>query len=87
MCIQLVAIQQQNLRQAHDHFKSQQEDLQPSNNWVTHLSGALHRNHEHTVLQVFYTGTCTMPFGLVIQYLTAVTNTDVYRIDLFDLRP
>ena len=48
---------------------------------------ASHRNRKHTAIRVFYTGTCTVPFGLAVQYLTAVTNTDVYRIDQFNLLP
>ena len=48
---------------------------------------ASHRNRKHTAIRVFYTGTRTVPFGLAVQYLTTVTNTDVYRIDLFNLLP
>ena len=36
------------------------------------------RNRKHTALRLFYAGTRTVPFGLVVQYLTVVTNTDVY---------
>ena len=43
---------------------------------------ALHHNCKHMALWVFYTGTCTIPFGLVVQYLTAVTNTDIYPSNL-----
>ena len=46
-----------------------------------------HHNRKHMAIWVFYTGTCTILFGLAVQYLTAVTNTDVYRIDQFNLLP
>ena len=49
------------------------------------LSRAPHRNRKHTAIRVFYTGTRTVPCRLAIHYLTAITNTDVYRIDLPNL--
>ena len=52
--------------------------------WV---SRAPHCNHKHTAIRVFYTGTRTVPFGLVAHYLMAVTNTDVYHIGPFNLLP
>jgi hypothetical protein len=51
------------------------------------VSRALHCNRKHTAIRVFYTGTCTVPFGLAVHYLTAVTNTDVYCIDPVNLLP
>ena len=54
---------------------------------VMDLGRASHRNRKHTAIRVFYTGTCTVPFGLAVQYLTAVANTDIYRIDRFNLLP
>ena len=48
---------------------------------------ALHHNRKHTAIWVFYTGTCTVPFGLAVQYLMAITNTDIYHIDQFNLLP
>jgi len=51
------------------------------------LCRASHRNRKHTAIQVFYTGTHTVSFGLAVQYLTAITNTDVYHIDPFKLLP
>jgi len=58
--------------------------MSPGNVYVPRAS---HRNRKHTAIRVFYTGTYTVPFGLAVQYLTAVTNTDVYHIDLFNLLP
>jgi len=58
---------------------------------VRHALGATgrasHRTRKHTAIRVFYTGTRTVPFGLAVQYLTAATNTDVYRIEPFNLLP
>src|ERR1700678_2497985 len=51
------------------------------------LSRASHRNRKHTAIRVFYTGTRTIPFGLAVHYLTAITNMDVYRIDPVNLLP
>ena len=48
---------------------------------------ASHHNCEHMAIWMFYTGTCTILFGLAVQYLMAVTNTDVYHIDWFNLLP
>ena len=46
---------------------------------------ASHCNCKHTAIQVFYTGTHTVPFGLAVHYLTAVTNMAIYHIDQFNL--
>ena len=48
---------------------------------------ASHRNRKHTAIWVFYMGTHTVPFGPAVYYLTAITNTDVYRIDPVNLLP
>ena len=65
------------------HWRTSVDDARPKST----ISRAPHRNRKHTAIRPFCTGTRTVPFGLVAHYLTAITNTDVYRIDPFNLLP